>query len=244
MASSNRGPSSTSDRKSRVRSRPNTARWDLGPWAGWSNVARVLVSVATTGDVFKDEDLMTNMIEVQVPDDLGDLLDESASRTQQGLWADRVFALTRLFIGWTFLWAFLDKTFGLGFATEDADAWVNGGSPTNGFLSFATKGPLDGFYQSFAGDAWADWLFMIGLAGIGVALILGIGMRIAAASGALLLVLMWSAALAPDNNPFMDDHLIEAAVLVGLALIGAGDTWGFGKVWKKLPLVKRYPALI
>jgi len=40
--------------------------------------------------------------------------------------------------------------------------------PTLGFLKFATKGPLADVYQSFAGAAWADWLFMVGLAGIGM----------------------------------------------------------------------------
>jgi hypothetical protein len=43
-------------------------------------------------------------------------------------------------LGWVFLWAFLDKAFGLGFATERADAWINGGSPTFGCLNFATEG--------------------------------------------------------------------------------------------------------
>lgn len=186
---------------------------------------------------------MTHTIQTQVPDDVSSLLDTPDHSGRQTYWADRVFAVTRVALGWTFLWAFLDKTFGLGFATEDADAWVNGGSPTNGFLSFATKGPLDSFYQGFAGQAWADWLFMIGLAGIGIALILGVGMRIAAVSGAVLLTLMWSAVLAPANNPFMDEHLIEAALLIGLALMSAGDTWGFGKMWKTLPMVQKFPIL-
>jgi hypothetical protein len=88
--------------------------------------------------------------------------------------------------------AFLDKTFGLGYATERADAWVNGGSPTVGFLTFGTNGPFAGAFQSIAGAAWADWLLMVGLAGIGVALLLGIGMLIAAFSGALMLVLMYA----------------------------------------------------
>jgi thiosulfate dehydrogenase [quinone] large subunit len=154
-----------------------------------------------------------------------------------------VFAGVRLALGWTFLWAFLDKTFGLGHETPSEAAWINGGSPTEGFLSNAPTGPFQDFYNNIAGAAWADWLFMIGLAGIGIALLLGIGLRIAAVAGGLLLVLMWTAVLPPENNPFMDDHLIYAAVLAGLALIGAGDTLGFGKAWGRLPLVQRYPWL-
>jgi len=48
---------------------------------------------------------------------------------------------------------------------------------------------------------WADWLFMIGLLGIGLALVLGFTMRIAASAGVAMLVLMWSAVLPPANNP-------------------------------------------
>jgi thiosulfate dehydrogenase [quinone] large subunit len=165
-----------------------------------------------------------------------------------------VAAVTRISLGWVFLWAFLDKTFALGFATGrnpetgaidylgDA-AWINGASPTEGFLTFGTKGPLADFYQGLAGNAVIDWIFMLGLLGIGLALLLGIGMRIAAAAGSLMLLMMWSAAIWPDNNPFMDDHIVYALVLVMLAAAGAGKTWGLGKAWESLPIVQKYPVL-
>jgi thiosulfate dehydrogenase [quinone] large subunit len=148
----------------------------------------------------------------------------------------------RLALGWVFLWAFLDKAFGLGFATPSERSWFNGGSPTNGFLASA-KGPFSGFYRFIAGTGIADALFMAALLGVGVALLLGIGMRIAAAAGALLTVMMWSAVLPPTTNPFMDDHLIYATVLIVLALLGAGDTWGLGRAWAASPLVRRAPWL-
>src|SRR5688500_8924937 len=44
-----------------------------------------------------------------------------------------LWAVTRRCLGWTFLWPFLDKTFGLGYAAPSADAWLSGGSPTRGF---------------------------------------------------------------------------------------------------------------
>jgi thiosulfate dehydrogenase (quinone) large subunit len=152
-------------------------------------------------------------------------------------------AATRVALGWIFLWAFLDKMFGLGHETVSKGAWINGGSPTAGFLGHATAGPFASMYQNIAGAAWADWLFMAGLAGIGGALILGVAMRFAAAAGATLLVLMWTAVLPPDNNPFMDDHLIYALVLVVLALAGADKAFGLGRVWARLSLVKRYGLL-
>lgn len=150
-----------------------------------------------------------------------------------------VLGALRLSIGWVFLWAFLDKLFGLGHETPSDGAWINGGSPTKGFLENATAGPFSDFYQSFAGAGWADWLFMVGLAGIGIALMAGVAMRIAAASGALLLVLMWTAVLPPVNNLFMDDHLIYALAVVALALLGAGRFLGLGTWWQELPLVQR-----
>ena len=152
------------------------------------------------------------------------------------------FAGLRLAMGWIFLWAFLDKVFGFGFATPEARSWINGGSPTKGFLANAT-GSFESFYRSIAGDTWANWLFMIGLAGIGLALILGIGTRIAAGTGSLLLVLMWTAALPLDNNPFLDDHLIYAGLLVALAVVNAGNTLGLGTYWARLPIVRKAPWL-
>ncbi|MCP9948974.1 DoxX family membrane protein [Actinomadura madurae] len=154
-----------------------------------------------------------------------------------------VWAIARFALGWVFVWAFLDKLFGLGHATPAAKAWVEGGSPTEGFLKNSPVGPFAGFYHDIAGAAWADWLFMIGLAGIGAALVLGIGMRIAAAAGAVLLVMMWTAVLPPENNVFMDDHLVYAIVLVGLALVSAGDTLGLGRWWGNTRLAKRFPVL-
>lgn len=152
-------------------------------------------------------------------------------------------AATRLALGTVFLWAFLDKLFGLGHETASKVAWIHGGSPTGGFLAHAPSGPFAGLYNGIAGSAWADSLFMAGLAGIGIALMLGIAMRIAAVSGAALLIMMWSAVLPPANNLFMDDHLIYALVLVVLALTAAGKTLGLGRLWERIPLVARHGAL-
>lgn len=154
-----------------------------------------------------------------------------------------LWASLRISLGWIFLWAFLDKLLGLGFATARESAWINGGSPTFGFLSFGTAGPLAPIFQTLAGHPLVDALFMAGLLGIGLALILGIGMRIAAVSGATMMLLMWAAALPPSNNPFMDDHIVYALVLLTLPLVHAGRTWGLGSWWQQTALVERYPVL-
>ena len=167
--------------------------------------------------------------------------------------ARKALSVLRIGFGFTFLWAFFDKLLALGFSTGyDQEgtldrfgpaAWINGGSPTEGFLKFGADGPFKDFYNSIAGAAWADWLFMIGLAGIGLALTLGFGMRLAAAAAAVLYVLMWTVVLPPENNPVLDDHLLGAVSMVVLGLTLAGDTWGIGKAWARTHLVRQYGFL-
>lgn len=154
-----------------------------------------------------------------------------------------IWGLLRIALGWIFLWPFFDKLWGLGYATDRDDAWVQGGSPTRGFLEFGTRGPLADSFQSIAGEWWADGLFMFGLLAIGLALTAGVGVRIAAVAGSALLVLMWLAALMPEHNPFIDDHIVYAIALVGLAAANAGDYLGFGRQWATTPLVQTLPFL-
>ncbi|MCX5095980.1 hypothetical protein OOK36_45735 [Streptomyces sp. NBC_00365] len=160
-----------------------------------------------------------------------------------------VFASLRLLTGFVFLWAFLDKTFGFGYATPSGKGWIDGGSPTKGFLSGVAAGPMESTFHSWAGAAWADWLFMAGLLGIGLALVGGFALRLAAVAGTAMMALMWVAEWPPakhlsdgsasmSSNPFTDYHLIYAVVLVALALASAGDTLGFGRLWAKLPFVR------
>ncbi len=171
-----------------------------------------------------------------------EVVDGGLAETREHAAARYTFAVARISIGFVFLWAFADKLIGLDHATPAARAWINGGSPSTGFLS-GVQGPFAGFFNSITGSA-ADWLFMVGLLGIGIAFIFGIGMRIGAASGALMLVFMWAASLPIATNPFIDDHLVYAVVMIGLALMHAGDTLGLGTLWRKLPIVQRFPALI
>jgi thiosulfate dehydrogenase [quinone] large subunit len=153
-----------------------------------------------------------------------------------------IWGLTRILLGFVFLWAFLDKLFGFGRSTPHGKAWVDGVSPTSAYLS-GVDGSLASFFHRLSGHAWVDYLFMIGLAGIGLALILGIGMWIAAVTGTILLFLMWLAALPISANPFVDDHVIYALVLLGLAFSGEGLRYGLGHWWRNLGLVERLPWL-
>jgi thiosulfate dehydrogenase [quinone] large subunit len=171
----------------------------------------------------------------------------------------RVWSWLRVVLGIEFLWAFLDKLFGLGFSTCRAEdgainvlcdkAWLEGGSPTFGFLKFGTNpdGPLYNFYQGLASpnaNSFVNWLFMIGLLAIGVGLLFGVAIKLATASGILMLMLMWSAVIPPENNPFLDDHIISALALFGIMITANHQQLGFGKWWKKQPIVEQYPFLV
>jgi thiosulfate dehydrogenase [quinone] large subunit len=164
-------------------------------------------------------------------------------------------AVARLLLGFTFLWAFFDKTFGLGYTTTSSNAWIHSGSPTFGFLSHVEVGPFQGLFHSLAGNWLVNWLFMLALLGIGVALVAGVALRIMAMAGVVLLVMMWAAewplarhnstgALTGSTSPFVDYHLIYAITLVMIACIaGAGTIVGFGGRWAKTQIVRRHPML-
>lgn len=147
-----------------------------------------------------------------------------------------IMAFGRIAVGWIFLWAFFDKLFGLGYSTPGERAWINGGTPAQGFMSNAS-GPFGGFFNAISGP-WADWLFMAGLLGIGVAMVLGAGLKLAAWTGTLLVFLMYLATFPLGaegvTNPITTSHWVEAALLLASAYGLAGDTFGLGRWWGKI----------
>jgi len=162
--------------------------------------------------------------------------------------ATKALAVLRIATGFIFLWAFLDKTFGLHYATASSKAWIHGGSPTNGFLKSVAVGPFQSVFHSMAGTWWANWLFMLAMLGVGVAIIAGVAVRAAAVAGILVLTMMWFAefplaqhtsagAPSASSNPLVDYHYLYAVVLIVLAVTYSGTTWGLGRVWARLPFI-------
>lgn len=129
-----------------------------------------------------------------------------------------ILVALRLTMSFIFLWAFFDKVFGLGFATTASKAWINGGSPTTGFLTMGVKGPFVEIFHSLAGLVVVDWLFMLGLLFIGLTLLINRYVLWGAISGIVMMLLMWLSLLFPENNPFIDEHIVYALVLALLAL--------------------------
>lgn len=176
---------------------------------------------------------------------------EASASTTTATAATVAFATTRLLLGFVFLWAFFDKAFGWGYATPAAKSWVNGGSPTKGFLSGVSAGPMESVYHSWAGNGVIDWLFMLGLLGIGVGLVSGVALKLTAAAGTAMMAFMWMAewplaqhtsAGAPtmSSNPVVDYHVMFAAIMITLAVSAAGAAYSLAGRWARLPLVSRH----
>lgn len=158
--------------------------------------------------------------------------------------SQKLLGILRIGLGWIFLWAFIDKLFGLGFTTAREAAWIAGGSPTYGFLTFGTKGPFAEIFKAMAGNPIVDWLFMLGLLFVGLAMILGIAVRIAGYTGAFMTFLMYLAGfLPPEHNPFWDEHLMYVVLFVFFAVSDSGRYIGLGNWWNNTRLVQTYPFL-
>lgn len=156
----------------------------------------------------------------------------------------RFLGVARIALGGIFLWAFLDKLFGLGFSTPAARSWLNGGSPTKGYLS-SSVGPFAGFFHAIAGNPVTDALFMLGLFAVGLCLIVGIGVRVASISGALMMAFMYLShptwAVTPRGpNPLIDDHIVYGALLLAFAFSHAGRYLGLGGFWESNRFVMKH----
>ncbi len=151
-----------------------------------------------------------------------------------------MLGITRIIMGILFLWPFFDKLIGLGFSTEPGKGWISGGSPTAGFLQFGSSGPFTSLFNSIGGTGIIDWLYMLAMLLIGLALILGIGMRIAAISGSVLMFLMWMAVLPKTQNILqIDYHIVYIFVLLILLFAKSANYGGLGRKWAETGLVKK-----
>ncbi len=152
--------------------------------------------------------------------------------------AARVFiALTRIALGFVYLWAFVDKLFGLGVATPPEGSVLAGQSPSAGYLSH-TEGALSGVFQALAGNPVVDVLFMLGLGAVGAAFIAGVGLRLAALGGTFVMGGIYLSMLPLSNNPIVDEHLVYILIGWMLAAVGAGSALGLGTWWQSLSWVR------
>lgn len=86
-----------------------------------------------------------------------------------------------------------------------------------------------------------------GLTLLGIALLLGIFVRMSSAGGMLLMALYYLVILDfpyPNTHAYLvDEHIMYIAVLFVLAAFRAGSVWGLETWCSNLPICSRFPAL-
>jgi thiosulfate dehydrogenase (quinone) large subunit len=116
-------------------------------------------------------------------------------------------AVARLLLGWVFLWASLDKAFGLGIETPPQESRLAGASPTEGYLA-SLGGRFAGLLHAIAGQVWVDCAFILVMLSVGVALMTGVALRLAAVGAVGPTGSLWLTSVPVENNPVVDEHLV------------------------------------
>jgi thiosulfate dehydrogenase [quinone] large subunit len=142
-------------------------------------------------------------------------------------WRNILFFLTRTGLGWLFFWAGITKVLN--------PAWSAAGYLDNA-KTFA------GFYHWVASPAILPVVNFVnawGLTLLGISVILGVGMRISAPLGALLMMLYYFPILGfpyPNHHAFIvDEHIIYALLLLLLSALRESRVGGVGTWYKRLP---------
>ncbi len=152
-------------------------------------------------------------------------------------------AILRIVLGWMMIWAFLDKMFGLGYPSPPEVAFMNGGSPTAYYLSSLVSGPFTGFWNSLAGNAIVDWVLMLGLLAVGVALTLGIASKLSTIGMVIMMALMFTLTIPPADNPLVDYHVVYIIAMLAIYWLGGFEHLSLDGTWKSLSVVRRFPIL-
>jgi len=143
-----------------------------------------------------------------------------------------MWAITRISMGWIFLWTFIDKL----------PIWVSDKSPVQGFLANGTTGVFAEFFENISGSQLVSALYMLGVLLVGIALVLGISTKLAFVGGSLMMLFIYLAsALPPAHNPILDEHVVYILVLWGIYINNTGQWLGFHNRWLKTNFVKTFP---
>ncbi|MHA2174100.1 MAG: hypothetical protein ACXABI_04690 [Candidatus Hodarchaeales archaeon] len=164
---------------------------------------------------------------------------------------ESIIGILRIAMGIIFIWPFFDKLLGLGFTTTPENAWINGGSPTRGFLSFAINknSPFASIYTDILAPNYqfVDLIFMAMLLIVGVSLITGVLVNVSSFAGIIFMVNLVLAEWYIYNpgtqvhNPILDEHIIYIVILLFFILVSAGNSLGLGKRWSEVSFVRKTP---
>lgn len=143
--------------------------------------------------------------------------------------------LLRIALGWLFFYAGITKV-------------LNPEWSAAGYLKGAKT--FIGFYHQFMQPdvlPVVNFLNEWGLLALGIALLLGIFVRLASILGVALMLLYYFPVLTfpyIGRNAFLvDEHIVYALALLVLAACRAGRAWGLEPWCVQLPLCSKYPRL-
>ena len=161
---------------------------------------------------------------------------------------EHVFISTlRMIMGFIWLWAFLDKLIGLGFATAPSKSWLAGNSPTTGFLKYGTKpeSPFAPIFVELAKYAtMIDPIYMAMLSFVGISLLTGVMVKFGSIVGIIFSLSIYFSIIPLANNPLIDEHILYVIIFLMLIFTNAGlYGWSLGRTFQKLPIVQNYPIL-
>lgn len=132
--------------------------------------------------------------------------------------------LLRISMGWYMFWAGITKVL----------------DPSWSAASFLEHAAFPQFFHLFLHPAILPYVNLLnqwGLTLIGVALILGVSVRVASFCGVLLLMLYYFAHgfPRPDAHTYIvNTHFIFSLILLYLAYVRAGSVWGFGALCTRI----------
>ena len=143
--------------------------------------------------------------------------------------------LLRVSMGWLMFYAGITKVFNPDWSAA-------------GYLTAAKTFPT--LFQWFASPEILPVINLInewGLTLLGVSLILGIFVRLSSLLGTALMLLYYFPVLEfpliPPHSYLVDDHIIYALVLFGVALTAGHQAWSLNSWWAKTKLAKALPFL-
>lgn len=163
--------------------------------------------------------------------------------TDRAEWGLRLLAAIRIVMGFMLLWAFADKLFGLGMLTTPEAAIINGGSPTEYYLTELVSGVFTGFFNAMAGNPAVDLLLMAGLLLVGIGLVMGIASKLSCIGMCVMMALMYMLSVPPVDNPLVDYHIVYILAVLAVYMLGGFGKWSLEEAWVSLGPVRRFNFL-
>jgi len=142
--------------------------------------------------------------------------------------------LLRISLGWLFFYAGITKVFNPEWS---AAGYLQGAKTFAGFYQWLLQPeilPIVNFLN--------EW----GLTLLGVALILGVFVRLSSVLGAILMLMYYFPALEfpyIGHSYIVDEHIIYVLILLLFANLRAGRVWGLENWCSNLPICSKFPKL-